>query len=107
MMVFNPDPRHAHQVQTREIDPDTPDDRGFWQPLFDVMAGLTITIGKLGDELRKTRYQEQQRLARLPNFMENQQASVLAAGGADLKDFGGPPPGREWVVRLLAAVANP
>lgn len=83
-----------------EIDTDSPGG------LFDLFAKVHIAIDGLTDEIKKTRQAEQRRLAMLPNYVPFSRMSN-PSGVTDIIDFGGPQPGRQWVVRLLSAVASP
>jgi hypothetical protein len=72
-----------------------------------LFAKLDVSLGTLGQEIRRSNLMEQQRLANLPVNMPFSRMSSPGAATTDIQDFGGPQPGRQWVVRLLAAVASP
>lgn len=71
-----------------------------------VFADLSLAVGDLTSELKKARLKEQARLASLPINIPFSRMSQ-PAGATDIQDFGGPQPGREWIVRLLIAIASP
>lgn len=76
-------------------------------PLFKLYAKLNLSIDRLGDRIAKQMRQEQQRLANLPVNVPFSRLSLLAGGGTDIQDFGGPQNGRVWFVRLLGALPSP
>jgi len=76
-------------------------------PGFHMFAKLGVAIESLSANLAKQQDLEQRRLSALPINIPFQFLSNIAAGTTDVKDFGGPQPGRVWVVRLLTAFASP
>lgn len=87
-----------------ELDTDTDTDSP--GSLFDVFAKVHIAIDGLTEAVKKQQLTEQRRLAMLPNYVSFNRMSN-PAGATDVVVFGGPQPGRQWVVRLLSAVAVP
>lgn len=75
--------------------------------LLNLFANLSLSIDTLTRQMAKTNEREQRRLAALPINMPLQLFSLPGAATTDIKDFGGPQPGRVWVVRLLSAYATP
>lgn len=76
-------------------------------PGFDLFAKFGLAVTSLTDELRQHRRMEQDRLSRLPIYIPIARMSSPGVAVTDLQDFGGPQPGRMWVVRLLVALASP
>lgn len=75
--------------------------------LLDVFAKFSLSLDTLSKKVQRQIDQEQQRLANLPNYIGLSQMSTPGAAVTDIKDFGGPQPGRQWVLRLLSAFASP
>ncbi len=75
--------------------------------LFDLFAKFNLSIDRLGNQIAKQIANEQARLARLPIYIPLSKMSSPGAAVTDVQDFGGPQPGRVWVVRLLTALASP
>src|SRR5579859_223857 len=75
-------------------------------PGLEIFADLKISLDGLTSEMKKRNDSERRRLAVLPRNQVYTRIST-PVGATDIQDFGGPQPGREWVVRLLAAVAVP
>lgn len=76
-------------------------------PLLEMFGKFDISIGNLTQEMRRAYLQEQQRLANLPVNIPFSKMSSPGAATTDIQDFGGPQAGRQWVVRLLVALASP
>lgn len=74
---------------------------------LDLFGKLSIGINSLTAEMADARKREQRRLAHLPVNISLDRQSLPGAAVTDIQDFGGPQPGREWVVRLLLAIAAP
>lgn len=68
------------------------------------IKGLT---GAIEESNRNAQRSEQQRMSSIPRYISFSKMSVPGAAVTDVQDFGGPQPGRQWVVRLLMAVAAP
>src|SRR4029077_12344124 len=75
--------------------------------LFKLFADFNITLRSLDQTIKSEHRSQQQRLAALPDSYSASKLSTPGAATTDVQDFGGPPPGREWVLRLLSAVASP
>lgn len=86
---------------------DVEDDVAQDTPGVHLFAKLGLSIESLAAELKKTNDREQRRLASLPINYPMQQFSQPGAAVTDIKDFGGPQPGRVWMVRQLTAFATP
>jgi hypothetical protein len=78
-------------------------------PSFSAFAKLAVSLDSLTSELQQARRMEQERLAHLPNHVVFEQGfnNTIGAATSAVLDFGGPQPGREWVVRLFNAYAVP
>lgn len=76
-------------------------------PGFHLFAKLGLAIESLSDQIKKANQNEQRRLEALPRNIPFQALSAPGAGTTDIKDLGGPQPGRIWQVRLLSAFADP
>lgn len=87
--------------------PTTPTDDTEDNGLFNVFAKFNLTLDKLSAQLDRQARNEQRRLAMLPNYVPVLRMSTPGAAVTDVQDFGGPQPGRQWIVRLLAAFASP
>jgi hypothetical protein len=74
--------------------------------LLDLVGKLHIGINSLSKQLERF-LTEQMRLNQQPRNVPLEILSQPGAATFDIKDFGGPQPGREWVVRNLSAVASP
>lgn len=83
--------------------PSSPDN----DPLLSAFANLSVSLDSTTKVLRENQRIEQQRLAMLPVNYRFAKMSSPGAATTDIQDFGGPQPGRQWVVRLLAAFASP
>lgn len=75
-------------------------------PGFHLFAKFGLAIESLADGIQKINEREQRRLAGLPINYPFQRLSAPAIA-TDFQDFGGPQPGRVWVVRLLSGFASP
>lgn len=75
--------------------------------LFDLFAKFNLSIDRLSDQIAKQNATEQARLAKMPIYIALSKMSSPGAAVTDIQDFGGPQPGRVWVVRLLSALASP
>ncbi len=75
-------------------------------PGLHLFAQLGVAIETLNGNLKRQFDQEQARLAAQSINMPFQQI-VNTAAAFDIKDFLGPQPGRQWIVRLLSAFADP
>lgn len=75
-------------------------------PGLEIFADLKISLDSVAQEMKRQNDANARRLAVLPR---NQILTRIStpSGATDIQDFGGPQPGREWVVRLLIAVAAP
>lgn len=93
----------GYQSDADAVNEDGPDGKA-WLDLF---GKLSIGINNVATELATVRNKEQARLRHVPVNIPLFQKSVPGAAVTDIKDFGGPQPGREWIVRLLIAVADP
>lgn len=78
------------------------DDNG----MFNLFAKLNVSLDRMSDKMDRQARADQQRLASLPNYLPIARQSN-PSGATDIQDFGGPQPGRQWVVRLFAAFASP
>ena len=76
-------------------------------PGFHLFAKLGVSLESLAGEVKKINDREQRRLAGLPVNYPFQKLSQPGAAVTDIQDFGGPQPGRVWIVRLLSAFASP
>jgi hypothetical protein len=74
---------------------------------LDLFAKFHLSIGNLTKAINQANRLEQQRLATLPVNYPFSKMSSPGAATTDLQDFGGPTPGRQWVIRLLTAFASP
>lgn len=75
-------------------------------PGFHLFAKLGLAIESLAEQVKKANDNEQRRLNALPiNYPQQRMSNP--AGTTDIVDFGGPQPGRFWIVRLLTAFASP
>lgn len=78
---------------------------------LNLFAKFKLSIDTLTSAIEKNTLKtiraEQFRLAQLPNYIPLARMSSVGAGTTDIQDFGGPQPGRVWVVRLLAAFGSP
>lgn len=85
-------------------DEDTEDPQGLnlWAKFNLAIQGLTGAI----EEANRYQRREQRRMADIPRYVPFSRMSA-PPGAFDTQDFGGPQPGRQWVVRLLVAVAQP
>jgi hypothetical protein len=86
-----------------DVDEDTNTEEGLWS----LFAKLSLSIDTLADKVNKANLLEQKRYSSLPVNMPFSQMSNPGAATTDIKDFDGPKPGREWIVRLLSAMASP
>jgi hypothetical protein len=86
-----------------DSDPDSTPGGRAW---LDVMGKLSVGVNNLTAELADAKQRAQDALAHVPNNVSIPRFSVNATA-TDLLNFGGPRPGREWVVRLLSGVAVP
>lgn len=75
--------------------------------LLDLLGKIHIGLNDQAKQLAKQNRLEQIRLASLPDHYSTSRVSQPGAGVTDLQDFGGPQPGRQWVVRLLSSVPQP
>lgn len=75
--------------------------------ILDLLGKLHIGINDMAAEQAKANRLEQRRLASLPDHFSTSRVSQPGAAVFDVVDFGGPVPGRQWIVRLLSAVAIP
>lgn len=75
--------------------------------LFELFANFKLSLDTLNKQLKRQYDQEQARLASLPDYIGLSRMSTPGAAVTDLQDFGGPQPGRQWIVRLIAAFASP
>jgi hypothetical protein len=89
------------------ITEDMDDPSGWMAPFVEVFADLKVSLGKLADELKARRRLEQQWMANQPNYYSFGKMSQPGVATTDIQDFGGPMPGREWIVRIIGAVASP
>src|SRR6267378_4296808 len=108
-MVFdNRGLRDAHGIYTTDTTSEDPGDGtpkpGAWLSLF---ADLNVSVQSLGRAIAQQNKLEQNRLAHLPINISLDRMSQPGAAVTDIQDFGGPQPGREWVVRLFIALASP
>lgn len=85
----------------------TDDDASTQDHWFDVFAKFSLSVDRLATQLERQNSLEQKRLSVLPRNIPMIRRSQPGAGTTDVQAFGGPQPGREWVVRLLAAFASP
>ena len=69
---------------------------------LDLFAKLSMGVNSVAAELADARKREQDRLRHVAVTTTLDGASINVTG-TDIQDFGGPQPGREWVVRLLSA----
>lgn len=90
--------------QTEESQSDTDDADNKWFSLF---AKFSLSVDRLTAAVERQRKNEQRRLAALPRNVPILRMSQPGAAVTDVQVFGGPQPGREWVVRLLTAFASP
>jgi hypothetical protein len=74
--------------------------------LLDILGKIHIGVNNLTAELQQSFLKEQARLSTQPRAISLERSSQ-PSGTFDLIDFGGPQPGREWVLRLLTAFAQP
>lgn len=78
---------------------------------LNLFAKFKLSIDTLTSAVEKNTLKairaEQFRLAQLPTYIPLARMSSVGAGTTDVQDFGGPQPGRVWVVRLLAAFGSP
>jgi len=74
-----------------------------WAKFNLAIQGLTGAI----EEANKLARKDQRRMADIPRYVTFSDMSIPGAATFDVSDFGGPQPGRQWVVRLLVAVASP
>lgn len=74
--------------------------------LVDLLGQIHVGITDLTTEVKRQYNAEQKRLTNVPINLPQSRLST-PAGATDLQDFGGPTPGREWIVRLLNAFAVP
>lgn len=72
----------------------------------DLLAKLHIGINDAVTELKRANRIEQARLADLPNYFTVSKAPDNPAAVTGTLNFGGPQPGRQWRVRLLAGISN-
>lgn len=86
-----------------DIEQDVMDDA----PGLHLFAKVGLSLESVAAELKKANDREQRRLAGLPINYPLQQYSNPGAAVTDIKDFGGPQPGRVWMVRQLTAFATP
>lgn len=77
------------------------------QGFLSLFGKLNASIDNLAAQVARNNQLEQNKLAHVPNSITL--ADIIQPGAATtfIKDFGGPQPGREWVVRGLAAIAAP
>lgn len=73
---------------------------------LDLLAQIHAGITDVNTKLKQQYDREQKRLADVPVNLPIARSS-LPAGATDVQDFGGPTPGREWIVRMLTGVAQP
>lgn len=90
-------------MTTDEIEQAVEDDT----PGVHLFAKLGLAIESLTTQIQRANQNEQRRLAALPISYPFQQFSQPGAATTDIKDFGGPQPGRVWIVRLFTAFATP
>lgn len=74
---------------------------------LDMFGKLSLGVNSIAAELSDARRREQNRLAHLPVNISIDRMSQPGAAVTDIQDFGGPQPGREWVIRLFIALASP
>jgi hypothetical protein len=86
---------------------ETSDDSELTTGLFNLFAKFTLSVDKLTAAIERQRVSEQRRMAVLPRNVPILRMSQPGAATTDVQSFGGPQPGREWVVRLLTAFATP
>jgi hypothetical protein len=82
----------------------TADEQSHW---FDVFAKFSLSVDRLAEQIERQSSLEQKRLSVLPRNLPMLRRSQPGAATTDIQSFGGPQPGREWVVRLLAAFSSP
>ena len=75
--------------------------------LVNLFAKFNLSIDRLSDRIDRQNQLEQRRLAGMPNGITFPRLSLIPAGGTDVVEFNGPPPGRVWIVRMLGAIASP
>ena len=79
-----------------------------WKTLVgDIGAKIHLGLNDANARLDKLIQLEQARLAALPNYVALPSKASVNATTNDIVSFGGPQPGRRWVVALLSGVANP
>lgn len=70
--------------------------------LADLLLKINVGIGSLNKKLAAAEQREAIRLANLPNYTVLSRSTLNNAATSTLV-FGGPQPGRQWVVNLLSA----
>lgn len=106
MPIANADVAADGSAYVGDSDPDNGPGGRAW---LDVMGKLSLGINNLTAELADAKQREQNRLEHVPNnvaitgFYDN----LVSSATFGLVKFGGPQPGREWVLRLLSSVARP
>lgn len=85
-------------------DDEDPQGLNLWAKFDLAIKGLTGAIEEANNTAKR---REQRRMAEIPRYVPFSHISTPGAAVFDLHDFQGPQPGRQWVVRLLAAVASP
>ncbi len=75
--------------------------------ILSFFANFNLAINDLTEQMRKVVVTEQRRLSALPNHYTFGRMSSPGAAVTDAQDFQGPQPGRQWIVRLLGAIASP
>lgn len=84
-----------------ETSNDIEDDSPHWLNLF---AKLSLSIDKMTSVMQRQQLDAQRRLAILPRSFIIPAGVNLDGAGQAVYSFGGPQPGREWIVRELMAV---
>lgn len=75
--------------------------------ILNLFAKFNLAVTDLTSEIATLNRNEQARLNALPNHYTFSRMSSPGAAVTDIQDFQGPQPGRQWIVRLLSAIASP
>jgi hypothetical protein len=79
----------------------------FGSHMFDFFANFQLYLDGQVEKEKRQRNAELWRRANLPVYIRQSKMSSPGAAVTDIIDFDGPRPGRQWIVRLLTAFAQP
>lgn len=84
-----------------------PDPPPWIAPFAEIFADLKLSFGRVADEMAQARLAEQDRLAKLPNYVNDFRYFTPVGGVTQtVLDFGAPQNGREWIVRDFGVITG-